>query len=83
MGDAGWRTLREIDEQLRLPKGSAFRAFKRAALEDGADFRVLVPGTDDAELHALRDTQRIYRSSVNVVLLSPRGAAAVRHALER
>ena len=68
-----WLTLKELDERMRRPKGSAFRAFKALAreLDEGRDFRVLDPRQYSARIEALRSAGRIYRSSVNVVLLSP------------
>lgn len=83
MPSGDWRTLREIDEQLSLPKGSAFRAFKRASLQQPAEVRVLVRGVDDAELQALHAAGRCYRSSVNVILLSPGAAASLAASLAR
>jgi len=65
------RSFRELDEQAGVPKGSAFRLFKRLEpqLQEGRDFRLLYPGSDDTEIAGLRQQQRIYASSVNVVLL--------------
>lgn len=76
---SGWVTLRELDARLGLAKGAAFRAFKRSAFAEGADFRVLDATSQASEIDALRRAGRIYRGSVNVVLLSP--AAAERLAL--
>lgn len=76
---SGWVTLRELDARLGLPKGSAFRAFKRGAFAEGPDFRVLDATREAGNIDALRREGRIYRGSVNVVLLSP--AAAARLAL--
>lgn len=74
-----WPSLRELDEQLGLRKGSAFRAFRRLepGLREGEDFVVLQALRDRDRLAALRAQQRIYASSVNVVLLS----AATAHCL--
>jgi hypothetical protein len=63
-------TLRELDERLGRPKGTAFRAFKRAGLVEGRDFRVLTPGADAAAIAQLRAAGRIYAVSVNVILLT-------------
>jgi len=65
------RTFRELDEAAARPKGSTFRAFKRIEpqLREGQDFRLLRPGRDDAEIETLRQNQRIYANSVNIVLL--------------
>lgn len=82
--DAGWRSLREIDSELGLTKGSAFRAFKQTAAEwqEGRDFVVLDTEHDDATLRPLRDAGRLYASSVKVILLAPAFAAAVRARLQ-
>jgi hypothetical protein len=70
--DADWRTLREIDEQLGLSKGSAFRVFKRikSSLIEGLDFQVLQHERDQQVIEDLRGQGRIYGSSINIVLLS-------------
>jgi hypothetical protein len=75
----GWVTLREIDRQAGQAKGTAFRAFKRAApgWREDADYRALDPQRDHAEIEALRAAGRIYASSRAVVLLSPAAARAV------
>lgn len=72
-------SFRELDEVRGLPKGSAFRAFKRVAgqLEEGHHFRVLEAHRDHGEIEALRQAGRIYDASVNVVLLGPGAAARV------
>ena len=77
----GTVTLREIDERLGRPKGTAFRAFKRLALVEGPDFRVLHADADAREIAALRDAHRIYATSVNVIVLSEGAAARVAQAV--
>ena len=81
----GGFTLREIDERLGLRKGSAFRAFKRQrhSLRENVDFTVLPARTAKAEIERLRAQGRIYRSSINVVVLAESGLARVRAELER
>lgn len=76
-------TFREIDAALGLPKGSAFRAFKRLreTLAEGRDFQVLYHDADAARIEALRTAGRIYPGTVNAVLLSSGAAARVRQAL--
>ncbi len=66
-------TMREIDERMRMPKGSAFRAFKRieASLREGRDYHLLRAVEDAAAIAPLRAGQRIYAGSVNVILLAP------------
>ena len=78
-------TLREIDECHGLPKGSAFRAFKRLreSLREDADFRLLPAQTARPEIERLRAAGRIYRSSVNVVVLTESGFERVRAELGR
>lgn len=78
-------TLREADLRLGRPKGSAFRAFKRQRpmLRENIDFIVLSARTDSAEIERLRAEGRIYRSSVNVIVLAGTGFERVRADLER
>ena len=81
---AGWFSLRELDTELGLDKGSSFRAFKRLLprLEEGRDFVVLDHqhhGAVAAQLHA---AGRLYHSSVNPVLLAPDAAALLRQSLQ-
>ena len=73
-------TLREIDERHGLPKGSAFRAFKRlrGTLRENVDFTVLSAPSARSEIERLRGAGRIYRSSVNVVVLAESGVERVR-----
>jgi hypothetical protein len=80
-----WRTLKELDAAAGLPKGSAFRAFKRLepAWCEGTQFRVLRPGRNDAEIGALRAAGRIYGASRVIVLLGNEAAAAIGAALAR
>ena len=78
-------TLREIDERLGRPKGSAFRAFKRrlGSLQESVDFIVLPARTARAEIERLRAASRIYRSSINAIVLTESGYERVRAELER
>ncbi len=78
-------TLREIDERFGRRKGSAFRAFKRRrhSLGEGVDFTVLPARTARAEIERLRAQGRIYRSSINVVILTGSGLERIRADLER
>ncbi len=77
-------TLREIDERLGLRKGNAFRAFKRQRhlLREDIDFTVLPAHTAQTEIERLRAQGRIYRSSINVVILAESGFKRVRAALD-
>lgn len=65
-------SFREIDAKLGLPKGSAFRIFKRieAKLEEGLDYFLLRADEDREAIDHLRTAGRIYASSRNVVMLS-------------
>ena len=76
---AGWRTMRELDEAAGLTKGAAFRAFKALLgdLVEGRDFVVLDHQTAQALAARLIAEDRLYRSSVNPVLLAPLAAARV------
>ena len=78
-------TLREVDVRLGRPKGSAFRAFKRrrGTLRENVDFTLLPAHTARAEIERLRAAGRIYRSSINVVVLTESGFERVRAELER
>lgn len=78
-----WRSLRELDLEAGLPKGSAFRAFKArlGTLQEGRDFIVLDHQTHAALASALHAQGRLYRSSVHPVLLAPAAAAALAAAL--
>ena len=79
-----WRSMRELDEAAALAKGSAFRMFKALlpGLDEGVDFIVLDHQTQAPLASALHAAGRLYRGSVNPVLLSPAAAARVAAALE-
>ena len=72
-----WQTLREIDEQRALPKGTAFRHFKslEPGLVETQDYLVLHHEQHRQTIEQLRSARRIYDSSINVLLLSPQVAA--------
>ena len=76
---SGWLSFRELDERAGRPKGEAFRAFRRleSGWREGEDYRLLRSADAEvaSELIALREQERIYRSSVTVVLLSPTRSA--------
>jgi hypothetical protein len=74
-------TLRELDQSLGLAKGSAFRAFKQLQFVEARDFWVLKAGTDAAAIAELRAKQRIYITSINVVVLSSSAAEKKRNYL--
>lgn len=79
----GWISLREIDAALGLGKGRSFRAFKRLLpqLAEGRDFVVLDHRSHAAQTAELYAAGRLYRGSVNPVLLRPEAAALLREAL--
>lgn len=74
-----WRTFRELDEASGLSKGSAFRAFKHVEpqLTEQKNYRVLRAQEQRNIIETLRTNQRIYTSSVNVVLLAPAAEALI------
>lgn len=67
------RTFRELDEALGMPKGSAFRCFKKhlSALVENHDFQVLYAEHDEQVIFELKQAGRAYAQSHNLVLLSP------------
>lgn len=75
--------MRELDESTGLPKGSAFRAFKAQvqALDEGRDYVVLDPRSEQGLAASAAIRERLYRSSVAAVLLAPSAAARVRAAM--
>jgi len=74
-------TLRELDQSLGLPKGSAFRAFKQLQLMETHDYWVLEATADATTIAELRAARRIYANSINVVVLSSSGAGQIRNLL--
>ncbi len=79
-----WSSLREIDEAARADKGSAFRSFKRLlpTLIEGRDFVLLDHRSKDGLGARWQAAGRLYRSSINPVLLSPQTAASVAAGLQ-
>jgi len=76
-------SFRTLDQRFGLLKGTAFRAFKRLgpALREGEDFIRLEAGNCRDAIAELRASERIYRSSVNVVLFTASGVAHMEMAL--
>lgn len=68
-------SFRTLDGALEAPKGTAFRAFKRAlpVLEEGRDFLRLEADRDAGAIAELKAAGRVYPSSVHVVLLTASG----------
>lgn len=79
-----WLTLLDLDRAAGLPKGSAFRCFKRLipTFIEGTDFIVLDHQRNAALASRLHASDRLYRSSIHPVLLAPASAARVRERLE-
>lgn len=75
----GWSSLREIDRAAGRAKGSAFRTFKRRLPElvEGRDFVVLDHRRNDGIAARWQAADRLYRGSINPVLLAPATAARV------
>lgn len=75
-------TLRQLDRLNDVPKGTAFRAFKRAlpSLVEGRDFFVLEPERDAARIAELKAAGLAYDSSRSVVLLTEAAYARLRAA---
>jgi len=65
-------TLRQIDRLNGTPKGTAFRAFKRARadLQEERDYYVVDAHGDDPVLAELRAADAVYASSQVIVLLT-------------
>jgi hypothetical protein len=78
-----WSSLREIDEANSTRKGSAFRAFKHLlpALIEGVDFILLDHRSNDGLAARWHAADRLYRSSIHPVLVSPQTAKRVVAAL--
>lgn len=76
-------SFKDIDTLHRLPKGTAFRAFKRLSgqLVEGEHYYYLSAQTHRTEIEALRQAGRIYASTVNAVLLTEAGYNLLRQAL--
>ncbi|HKS93050.1 MAG TPA: hypothetical protein VJS16_00150 [Gammaproteobacteria bacterium] len=72
LSTAGFISFKELDTRWATPKGTAFRAFKRAlpALRETHDFIRLDALRDRDEIQRLRAAGRVYASSVHVVLLA-------------
>lgn len=71
------KSFKELDEAWAVPKGTAFRAFKRSlqALVEEQDYIRLDARLNHAEIEALRAVGRVYANSINVVLLSQAGVS--------
>ena len=79
-----WHSFRELDEAGGYTKGTSFRAFKRIEhqLKESHDYILLRLQDQRKAIDTLRSAQRIYASSLNVVLLSPTAENAIREYLQ-
>lgn len=77
-------SFKEIDEEVNAVKGTAFKAFKQLkdGLDEGLDFYYLANDEDASEIETLRSRNRIYISTINAVLLTQSGYAAVMEVLD-
>ncbi|MAA73688.1 MAG: hypothetical protein CMN28_03165 [Salinisphaeraceae bacterium] len=77
-------SLKEADQAHGAAKGAAFRAFKQLkdGLDEGRDYFYLRAGQDDSEIETLKNRGRIYENSVNAILLTDTGYAALMDFLE-
>jgi len=75
-------SLRQLDGLNGVPKGTTFRAFKRALPElvEGRDFFVLDPEQDAERIAGLKASGYVYDSSRSVVLLTEQAYARLRSA---
>jgi len=78
-------SFKEIDARHRLPKGAAFRAFKRLGgqLREGEHYRCLDARTQGVEIESLKREGRLYGSTVNAVLLTPAGYRLLKERLDK
>lgn len=72
-------SLKEIDQHFDAAKGTAFRAFKqlKEGFDEGQDFYYLSCTDDAEEIEALRQSGRIYESTINGLLFTQAGYAAI------
>lgn len=79
ISDLSFKTFREMDRIHACSKGAAFRAFKAlgATLVEGQDFHCCDRRFDGEAFDALEASGRVYRGTVNGVLLAPSAQAAI------
>ena len=72
-------TLRQIDRLNAVPKGTAFRAFKRArdSLREGRDFFRVDAAEQPGWIGSLKRDRLVYESSVHLVLIARDGYRAM------
>lgn len=73
------RTLKEIDEQNAVVKGTAFRAFKAVVkhLTEEVDYFYFNGDDHPAKLAELKIQQRIYSSSVHALLFTDKAVQLI------
>lgn len=76
-------TLKEIDEQHGVVKGTSFRAFKavRASLTEGVDFLYINGDQCPEQIQQLKQSRRLYASSVHAVLFKEKAYQQIKQAL--
>jgi len=81
-GTGTW-TFREVDARHGCVKGTAFRAFKRlgGALVEGEHFHYLAADAYPETIARLKAEGRLYRGTVNAVVLTEAGYRRLREAL--
>ena len=79
LSDPSFKTFREMDGVFACSKGAAFRAFKAlgATLVEGQHFHCCDQRIDGEAFDALEASGRLYRGTVNGVLLAPAAQAAI------
>jgi len=72
-------SLKEIDQLLGVQKGTTFRAFKQLqdGFDEGHDFYYLSSSQDAAEIERLRQSGRIYATTINALLFTQVGYEAL------
>ena len=68
-------SFRQIDAMNGVPKGTAFRSFKRlrGELIEGRDYYYLPQHSHGAFIQSLRETGQIYHSTTHLVLITRSG----------
>lgn len=77
-------SMKEADTARGAAKGTTFKAFKQLneGFDEGRDYYYLSGDQDSSEIETLRLQGRIYDGSVNAILLSETGYAAVMEYLD-
>ena len=73
------RTLKEIDQECGATKGTAFLAFKKLkpSLQEGRDFYCISQQEQPEALEQLRQSGRVYGSTLNALLFFDSGYQAI------